>query len=67
MNGHVPRTAFWGDCESCPAVLIIHAHIDSDEDLPGEGSWERGFVRTCPVCDGTMNFSGTDDADRMGL
>lgn len=59
------RTAYWGTCsnEQCLASMVIYPHPEAKQDLPDEDDWENStFYINCPVCNGGMDWGGSDPA-----
>lgn len=55
------RTAWWGTCDDCLALVAVYPHPERDDDIPDRDDWEEPFP-SCYVCDGRIDWGGSDPA-----
>lgn len=58
-----PRMAWSGTCDSCYAIVVVAANYeteDEDRRLIAEGPSDWNTFPSCYVCDGTIDWIGSD-------
>lgn len=58
---HRDSTAWWGTCDDCITNVVVYRHPEAESDLPDMDEWENGeFFSRCYVCDGRVQWGGSD-------
>ena len=55
--------AYWYECGSCEAQMIVTPRGDAPQPLPDNDDWEDPGNVDCPVCDGRMEWGGSDPVE----
>lgn len=61
------RMAWGGNCRDCDAIVIVASNDGRTDKIVADGPDEWDSFPSCYLCEGTIDWNGSDPASHYGL